>query len=413
MPVNPAPNSSRPTHSPSIAPTYVTAFSLVSALGVGNQQTLDSLRNQRSGLRHYDMGAGLGSTWFGFVDDAQTPKVEGEFANYDNNCIRLAQAVLNQDGIMEAVAAARERYGSHRIGCFLGTITGGSDQLERYYQDGSIYTKSAFNLVDQYHQSGSLISITLFMRRVLGLTGPYATIGTACSSSAKVFAAASRAIQAGICDAAIVAGAEGFNETLIHGFRSLGVLSANPCRPWDKKRDGINLGAAAGVALLERNPTSPDNLRLVGYGESCDGYHMTAPHPEGAGVELCMRQALATAGLQPGDIDYINAHGSATPMNDASEDSAIQRIFGRDMACSSTKGWTGHTQGAAGITEAIILLMSMRENLAPASLNTEELEEGMGCRILLQNEPMAIRYGLTNSMGFGGNNSTLIFGAPL
>ncbi|HVL02646.1 MAG TPA: beta-ketoacyl synthase N-terminal-like domain-containing protein [Dongiaceae bacterium] len=396
-----------------IAPTYVTAYSLVSALGVGNQQALESLRNHRGGLRHFDLGPGLGSTWFGHVDDQQTPKMADDYAIYDNNCIRLVQAALQQDGVPEAVASAKERYGAHRVGCFLGTITGGSDELERMYRNGSIYEKDSFHFVDRYHQSGSLISITLYVRRVLGITGPYATIGTACSSSAKVFAAAARAIQAGICDAAIVAGAEGLNDTLMHGFRSLGVLSTNPCRPWDKNRDGINLGAAAGVALLERAPTDPNNLRLVGYGETCDGYHMTAPHPEGLGIETCMRLALESAGLKAEAIDYINAHGSATPMNDASEDSAIQRVFGAGMTCSSTKGWTGHTQGASGITEALILLMGMQESLAPASLNTEQVDDGMGCRVLLRNEPMAIRYGLTNSMGFGGNNSTLIFGAAL
>src|SRR5690606_10530546 len=158
-----------------------------------------------------------------------------------------------------------------------------------------------------HHQAGCLISTTLFVRRYLGLSGPHSTIGTACSSSAKVFATASRAIQAGLCDAAIVAGIEGENETLLHGFRSLGVLSSNPCRPWDSRRDGISLGAAAGFALLERQPVSAENPRLLGYGESTDAYHMTAPHPDGRGVEASMRLALQSAGLEPGVIDYINA----------------------------------------------------------------------------------------------------------
>lgn len=398
----------------SINPSFVTSYSLVSALGVGNEQTLASLREMRSGLAYHDMGPALGNTWFGFVNEHETPALTGDYAIYNNSCNRLALAAMSQEGFSEAIESARERYGSHRIGCFVGTITGGSDYLESVYQDGSVHIKSSRErLIDQHHQTGSLISITLFIRRHLELTGPYATIGTACSSSAKVFAAASRAIEAGLCDAAVVVGAEGFNETLLHGFRNLGVLSTNPCRPWDKNRDGINIGAAAGMVLLERQPVSPHDLRLVGYGETSDGYHMTAPHPEGLGVETSMRKALRSAGLQAQAIDYINTHGSATPMNDASEDAAIQRIFGAGMACSSTKGWTGHTQGAAGITEAILLLMSMQENLAPASLNTQELDPKLGCRILLDNEPMAIRYGLTNSMGFGGNNSTLIFGAAL
>lgn len=395
-----------------INPSYVTAFSLASALGVGNDETLATLRSMRTGLRHYNMGAELGETWFGFVDETQTRKPPDEFAAFDCSCSRLSLAALHQDGFIEAVEAAKERYGSHRVGLFLGTITGGIDCLEQSYFDGSIHDRSVRVRLDQHHQAGSLINSTLFVRRYLGLTGPHATIGTACSSSAKVFATASRAIQVGLCDAAVVAGVEGVNETLLHGFRSLGVLSTQPCRPWDKNRDGINLGAAAGFALLERRPTAADNLRLLGFGETTDAYHMTAPHPQGDGVERSMRQALDCAGLTPGDIDYINVHGSGTPMNDVSEDAAIQRVFGRDTPCSSTKGWTGHTQGAAGITEALLLMMGMRENFAPASINTLDPDPKLGCRILLENEPMAIRYGLSNSLGFGGNNCTLIFGAP-
>lgn len=397
-----------------ITPCFVTSYTLVSALGVGNEQTLASLRDKRGGLVYHEMGPALGNTWFGFANEQETPALSGDYALHDNNCSRLVLAAMRQNGFSEAIESARARYGSHRIGCFVGTITGGSDYLERIYQDGSVHLMSSRDrLIDQYHQAGSIIAITLFIRRYLGLTGPYSTIGTACSSSAKVFAAASRAIEAGLCDAAVVIGAEGFNETLLHGFRSLGVLSSNPCRPWDQNRDGINIGAAAGMVLLERKPVSPDDLRLVGYGETSDGYHMTAPHPEGRGVEASMRKALQSAGLDARDIDYINAHGSATPMNDASEDAAIQRIFGAETACSSTKGWTGHTQGAAGITEAILLMMSMQNDLAPASLNTQERDAKLGCRILLDNESMVIRYGLTNSMGFGGNNSTLIFGGAL
>lgn len=396
-----------------IQPSYVTAYSLVSALGTGNAETLDSLRNKRSGLAPLDIGDGMGSTWFGFAENEKTPPLTGEYAIYNNNCNRLALAAMQQPELAEAIESARKRYGSHRIGCFVGTITGGSDEYERVYQDGSVYVRNArHRTIDEYHVNGGMITVTLFIRRFLGITGPYGAIGTACSSSAKVFASAARAIEAGLCDAAIVAGAEGFSQTLLHGFRNLGVLSTNPCRPWDRQRDGINIGAAAGFVLLERSPASPHNMRLVGFGETSDGYHMTAPHPEGIGVELSMRKALQSAGLRPQEIDYINVHGSATPMNDTSEDAAIHRIFGPGMTCSSTKGWTGHTQGASGITEAILLLMSMQENLAPASLNTEDVDPKLVSRILLDNEEMPIRYGLTNSMGFGGNNSSLIFGAP-
>lgn len=386
---------------------------MVSALGIGVQETLNSLRGKKTGLINYSLGNNLGHTWFGFSNKKEIQKITGQYSSYDNDATRLVQSVLNQDGIPEAIARAKERYGAHRIACYLGSITGGGQQLVSIYREGSVYQGVDRFLVDGMHQCGSLSILIHYVRRKLGLTGPYATIGTACSSSAKVFAAGARAIRSGHCDCAIVLGVESFNESLIHGFRSMGVLSSDPCKPWDRNRNGINLGEAAGVALLERHPNKPENPRLVGYGETSDGYHMTAPHPDGEGVERSMRLALINSKLNPKQIDYINAHGSGTLLNDASEDAAIQRVFGKNVPCSSTKGWTGHTQGASGITEALILLLGMQANLAPASINTKTKDPKLGCNILLDNESLPIRFGLTNSMGFGGNNCTLIFGAPL
>lgn len=392
-----------------IAPTYVTAFTLTSALGVGNQATLQSLKSGTSGLRPHSMGE-LGHTWFGFVDSAAQRPVTGALAHYDNPCTRMVQTALEQDGFAEAVERAKRKYGANRIGCFLGTITSGIQMIEDFYLNNAVAADRAPALDDRFTYSVSLDAIMQFVRRRLAFTGPYATIGTACSSSAKVFAAAHRYLQMGYCDAAIVAGVEGYSETLVNGFRSLGVLSPEPCKPWDRTRDGINIGAAAGFALLEREPAEGDSLALLGYGETADGHDMTAPHPEGRGIETAMLQALQRAGLSAGDIDYINAHGSATPMNDAAEDAAIYRIFGDRVPVSSTKGLTGHTQGAAGITEAIILMLGMQNDLVPGIQSTREVAEELKCHVALENRSQPIRYGLTNSMGFGGNNAALIFG---
>ncbi len=391
-----------------ISPAYVTAFTLTSALGVGNTATFNSMKSRTGGLRKYSMGD-LGCTWFGFIDPEALHPIEGELSVYDNECNRMVQAAMEQDGFRNAVEVAKRKYGKSRIACFLGTITSSICVIEKAYQNSNDVSLDRTPAHDYTH-NGSLDAGMQYVRRNLDITGPYATIGTACSSSAKVFATAYRYLQMGLCDAAVVAGVEAFSETLINGFRALGVLSTQPCKPWDETRDGISIGAAAGFALLERDPAQADSLSLLGYGETTDGHDMTAPHPEGKGIEAAMLLALERAGLNAKNIDYINAHGSGTPMNDAVEDAAVYRIFGDRVAVSSTKGSTGHTQGAAGITEAIILMLGMQNELVPGILNTRQVDTTLKCNIALDNKSHPIRYGLTNSMGFGGNNATLIFG---
>ena len=156
--------------------------------------------------------------------------------------------------------------------------------------------------------------------------------------------------------------------TTLYGFNSLELLSGDICRPWDAGRRGLSIGEGASFALLERDGDAPPQGWLLGVGESNDGHHMSTPHPEGAGAIAAMRAALASAGLQPGDIDYINLHGTATPSNDAAEDRAVAAVFGTDTPCSSTKGATGHTLGAAGGVEAMISLLALQHGLMPGGL---------------------------------------------
>src|SRR5690606_25506781 len=207
-----------------------------------------------------------------------------------------------------------------------------------------------------------------FAQRYFGLSGPAATISSACSSSAKVFASARRMIQAGLIDAAVVGGVDTLCLTTLYGFNSLGLLAPQACRPFSAARNGISIGEAAALALLERAPASLDAgaVLLAGVGESSDAYHMSSPHPEGLGARMAMQQALAMAGLEPEQIDYINLHGTATPSNDAAEGKAVAALFGSVTPCSSTKGATGHTLGAAGGLEAVICALALRHGLMPA-----------------------------------------------
>ena len=391
-----------------MVPLYVNAYTLTSALGAGNDAALAALRGGRGGLREVELRTGR-KTWLGLVDDeAIGGPLRGEFAQFDCRAHRMLGRCVERDGFAAAVADARARYGAARVGCFVGTIASGLAHLEACYVRQAPRTDDLGADVRVRH-TAHLFSATEYVMRVLGVEGPSATISTACSSSAKVFATAYRHIAAGLCDAAVVAGIDCANEGFIYGFHSLGLLSAEPCRPWDRNRDGINIGEAAGFALLERVPHQHGAVALTGFGESSDAYHMTAPHPQGEGARVAIEQALRRAGLTPGDIDYVNLHGSGTPSNDRSEDAAIATVFGGACACSSTKGWTGHTQGAAGITEAVLSFLSMRAHLVPSTLNTTDPDPELRTRVAIENEERPVRRVLSNSFGFGGNNCALVF----
>jgi 3-oxoacyl-[acyl-carrier-protein] synthase-1 len=394
--------------SESAARAYVTAFTLSSGLGVGNVATLDSLLSLRGGLLEHELVGGT-TTYLGLVPGVEARSESRSMGKYECRSNRILAKAALQDGFPEAVARARERYGAERIGCFIGSITSGLMHLEDCYGQ---YAHSKDELGDdtRIDDTVNLFSAAEFCQQLLGISGPAAAISTACSSSAKVFATAARHIRAGFCDAAVVAGVDAAGGTIIYGFRSLGLLSTAPCRPWDRRRDGISIGEAGGFALLERDNVGDLGLGLLGFGESCDAYHMTSPHPQGLGARAAIGAALSCAGLEPDQIDYINLHGSGTPANDVSEDAAVHHMFGSGVPCSSTKGWTGHTQGAAGITEAIFSLLAIRHGFIPATLNSDEPDRQLRAQIVLENRKAEVRHVLSNSFGFGGNNCALIFG---
>lgn len=246
------------------------------------------------------------------------------------------------------------------------------------------------------------------MQHALGLTGICVTVATACSSSAKVFAQAERLMRAGVADAAIVGGVDTLCGSVLFGFNSLELVSSEPCRPFDVQRRGINLGEAAGFALLEKQ--AQRGAWLLGYGESNDAYHMSTPHPEGVGARLALSDALKRAQLQPQDIDYINLHGTASQKNDEVEAGIVADSFPATTCASSTKGWTGHTLGAAGILEAAISLIALEQQLLPGTLNLQTPDPACGPQIQRDNVRREARHSLSFSFGFGGSNCVLVFG---
>jgi 3-oxoacyl-[acyl-carrier-protein] synthase-1 len=186
-------------------------------------------------------------------------------------------------------------------------------------------------------------------------------------------------------------------------------------RPFDAERDGISIGEGAGFALVEKpgaRAGAEARALLLGVGESSDAYHMSTPHPEGLGARIAMQRALASAGLEPRDIDYINLHGTATRTNDAAEDRAVHDLFGASTPCSSTKGATGHLLGAAGITEAIVSMLAIERGFMPGSAHTRDLDPALKSAYLRETRNARVRRVLSNSFGFGGSNCSLVLGVP-
>jgi len=253
-------------------------------------------------------------------------------------------------------------------------------------------------------------SLAGFVAEALGLEGPCLTVSTACSSSAKVFAAAERLIRLGLVDAAVVGGVDTLCDSVLFGFNALELVSPEPCRPFDRERHGISIGEAAGFALLERVSAAPEATRLLGYGEASDAHHMSTPHPEGLGAELALRDALARAGLRADQVDYINLHGTASQKNDEVEAALVSRAFPASTRASSTKGFTGHTLGAAGILEAAVAMLAIRHDLVPGNLGCTRPDDACGPQLALVPEQRRVNIALSNSFGFGGNNACLAFG---
>lgn len=390
------------------SPLQLSAYTMTSALGAGLAPTLDALRQQRSGVRHMRWETVELDTCLGEVAGLDDVRLREDLAAFDCRNNRLAQLGLEQDGFALVVREAMRRHGADRIGVFLGTSTSGILSSELAYRQRDADT-GAFTVPLDYQHTHNGYSVADFVRSYFGLTGPAFVVSTACSSSAKVFGNAQRMMDCGLIDAAIVGGVDSLCLTTLYGFNSLQLVSARPCRPFDATRDGISIGEAAAYALVERaDQAAPGAIVMSGIGESSDAHHMSSPHPEGLGARAAMQQALAMAGLQPSQIDYINLHGTATPSNDTAEDKAVSALFGTATPSSSTKGHTGHTLGAAGGIEAVICALALQHGLAPGGCGTEQLDPTLQSRYLLSNLEQPLRHVLSNSFGFGGSNCSMV-----
>jgi 3-oxoacyl-[acyl-carrier-protein] synthase-1 len=390
-------------------PLGVTAATLVSSIGRGLAATERALWSGKSGLIPCQFNGLALNTFVGQVFDLEAVTIPSKLLDYDCRNNRLAQVALQTDDFEGAVHRAISQYGPSRIATIVGTSSSGIEEAEHAYAERQAETEQ-LREVFKFEHSQSHYSVTDFVRRYFELSGPAFTVSTACSSSSKVFADAQQFIEADLCDAVVVGGVDSLCWITLCGFHSLQLLSSRPCRPVDARRDGISIGEAAGFALVERlkNTRSTALVRLFGCGESCDAHHMSAPHPEGLGAVLAMRSALAQARIEPDEVDYINLHGTGSPANDRAEDMAVCTVFGPGKLCSSTKGWTGHTLGAAGVTEVVISMLALMRGFVPGNLNLESPDPDIRSEIVKQSRSCLLRCVLTNSFGFGGSNCSLV-----
>lgn len=325
-----------------------------------------------------------------------------------HNNAMLLQALAQ---IRPEAEAALNRFGTARVAVVLGTSTSG-------IREGGAAVRARLaqgRWPDAFHYGQQELGTTAaFVAAQLGARGPAYTLSTACSSGAKTLAAAARLLNAGIADAVIAGAADSLCPFTIGGFSALEAVSAARANPFSAHRAGINLGEGAALFVVSREPGP---VRLAGWGESSDAYHISAPDPEGRGAQQAMRQALARAGLAPAQIDYLNLHGTGTEHNDAMESRAVHAVLGADVPASSTKPMTGHALGAAGAIEAALLWLTLVDNphgrLPPhwwdgvpdpalPALRLVGPHERLGC---------APRHALSSSFAFGGSNCALLLGA--
>lgn len=342
--------------------------------------------------------------WVGRYADALIETVPESLKTFDSRNLRFALTVLQKIEVelQQQIAGIDPK----RLSIVMGTSTSGisdSEKLLKQYFKGD-------ETLEISHQPQEMGCLAKALQHYLGWQGAAYTLSTACSSSAKAFAAGQRLIQAGLADAVLVGGVDSLCQLTLNGFNSLESLSADICQPCGINRDGINIGEAAALFLLTK-ASAP--IMLYGVGESMDAWHISAPHPEGLGAATAMQRALESAVVTPDQVGYINLHGTATPQNDAMEIKAVRQIFSaQHVALSSTKHKTGHCLGAAGAIEAFICIQLLKDqNWLPLHQHTE-IDPDLADQHYVTDPQQArnIHYVLSNSFAFGGSNISLLLG---
>ncbi len=393
---------------------FITGIGIVSSIGNNEKEVLESLKSGRSGI-------GISKTLQSIYRD-EIPV--GEVGLSNNELSQLAGISVNISNSRTAllgIIAAKEAVNNAGIsninefktGLISSTSVGGMDKSEIFYKEFTKNkTKGRLRDIATHDCGESSQNIA----KNINLNGFYTTISTACSSAANAIMLGARLIRNGYADRIIAGGSDALSLFTINGFNSLMILDRNFCRPFDETRSGLNIGEGAGYVVLESedcvNKTGKTVLaELTGYGNACDAFHQTASSPEGDGAYLAISKAFKSGNIKPEMIDYINVHGTGTPNNDLSEGTALLKAFGGKVPYfSSTKSATGHTLGASGGIEAVLSILAIRNKMVIPSLNfKEQMKELTICPVKQKIDNVEINHVLSNSFGFGGNNTSLIF----
>ena len=391
----------------------VTGSGIISALGIGKEITLQKLLAEESAIstvkhlrtKHQELSVG---------EVPATDEDLKSFLGITKNEIINRTSLLGRVALREALAEANLSNGADglRIAFVAGNIVGGMEKSEIHYRD--FFQNDDFNEYISMHDCGACTEI--IAKEFGGRFSLATTISTACSSAANALILGGNLLRAGYADIVVAGGTDCLSKFHLNGFNMLMILDPQRCRPFDETRRGINLGEAGAFLVLEkeraaqRRGSNPIAI-LSGYGNACDAFHQTAMSPDGEGAYLAMQKALQMAGLRPDDIDYINAHGTGTENNDACEGAAVERLFGeRIPPVSSTKSYTGHTTAAAGALESVISLLTIQHQFIPSNLGFSNPIQTLNftpVKKVIRNAD--VRHVLTNSFGFGGNDSSCIF----
>lgn len=297
-----------------------------------------------------------------------------------------------------------------RVGVCIGTTVGCTLNNEPFYRDYKAGKNPDLSAIDRYLANNPAI----YIADKFNSNGPVATIANACSSGTDAIGLAKSWLEKDLCDIVIAGGADELSRITYLGFISLLISSTDACQPFDKNRKGLNLGEGAGIVIMEKpevvNARGGRTLaNIVGYATFADAYHPTAPHPEGLGLTRAINQAMTQAGIGPEQIGFINAHGTSTQNNDEVEGRTIIKLFSNKIPTVSTKGYTGHTLGAAGGVEAVFAIQGLLDHKLPATPGFKEFDPNCGLTPTISNKNISAEFALSNSLAFGGNNSALIF----
>lgn len=386
---------------------YLNDLEMLSAVGGNREEILKRLQvGDRSGLQLSEEFSPKHPVFVGAVN-SYLPKIKSQFSVYDCKNNRLLLAALS--GIRETVDNMIKRFGTDRVGVVLGTSTSGVRNTEL-----ALKSISSHNIKPQefHYKQQQLAGGADFLAHYLGIKGPAYAVSTACSSSGKAFSSARRLISLGLCDAVIVGGADSLCSFTVQGFDALESISSGLCKPFGLHRDGINLSEAVALFVLSKQEGP---VELQGIGATSDAYHFSAPDPEGGAVISAMQLALKQAKKSASEIDYINLHGTATPLNDAMESKAVNQVFSESVAVSSSKGMTGHALGAAAALELGVCWMLLTENdeqgLLIPNINDDELDNDLPqLNYVRQGQKLGHRINCcqSNSFAFGGNNISIV-----